>query len=225
MRSMAETDSPGKTMKAHIVFAHPNLKSYNGELRTIAIQTLKELGWSVSVSDLYQQKFKASADSDDFTHSCNPSFFDLQAEQKVASQHHTYSTDIASEHKLLGEADLLIFQFPLWWYSMPALLKGYIDRVFSVGWAYGGGQALADKPLLVSTTTGAPEFAWTEDKRGTINEIFKHLFVGTFELCGIQNLDPFVVYGAKRHSENDRKAIFELYKKRLTEIAMDLRPK
>lgn len=205
-------------MKAHIVFAHPNLQSYNGQLRNTAIQTLEAFGWSVSVSDLYQMKFKASADEDDFTSLYNVDFFDLQVEQQSASQRQTYSADITREHQLLSEADLIIFQFPLWWYSMPGLLKGYVDRVFSMGWAYGGGQALAGKRILVSMTTGAPDFAWTIEKRGTINDIFKHLFVGTFGLCGMENLEPFIVYGAKRHSETDKKTIFENYVKRLKEI-------
>lgn len=206
-------------MKAHIVFAHPNLQSYNGQLRNIAIQTLEAFGWSVSVSDLYQMKFKASADEDDFTSLYNTDFFDLQIEQQTASQIKTYSADIAREHQLLSEANLIIFQFPLWWNSMPGLLKGYIDRVFSMGWAYGGGHALAGKRILVSMTTGAPDFAWTPENRGTINDTLKHLFVGTFGLCEMQNLEPFIVYGAKRHSETDKTAIVENYKKRLTELA------
>ena len=55
-----------------------------------------------------------------------------------------------------------------------------------------------------------------EDKRN--KEIFKHLFVGTFGLCGLNSVEPFIVYGAKRHSEMDKNTNFENYKKRLTEI-------
>jgi len=205
-------------MKSHIVFAHPNLQSYNGKLRNTAIQTLQAEGWTVTISDLYQMKFKASADEDDFTELYNTDFFDLQAEQQVAANKQSFSADIKREQQLLIEADLIIFQFPLWWYSMPALLKGYIDRVFSYGWAYGGVQALAGKKILVSMTTGAPEFAWTEDKRGTIKDIFKHLFIGTFGLCGIQTLEPFVVYGAKRQTDQEKNIAFENFKSKLKEI-------
>lgn len=206
-------------MKAHLVFAHPNLRSYNGQLRDTAIQTLEALGWTVTVSDLYQINFKAAADAADFTALYNVDFFDLQQEQQMATQRQTFAPDIRREQALLEQADLVIFQFPLWWYSIPALLKGYIDRVFSMGWAYGGGQALVGKKVLVSMTTGAPDFAWTPDKRGTISDIFKHLFIGTFGLCGMLPLEPFIVYGAKRHTVNDKDAILESYKKRLVEIA------
>ena len=205
-------------MKVHIVFAHPNLQSYNGELRNTAIQTLESLGWAVTVSDLYQIKFKAAADEDDFSELHNLDFFDLQTEQQVASQKQTFAADIQREQQLLSVADLIIFQFPLWWYSMPALLKGYIDRVFSYGWAYGGTQSLAGKKVLVSMTTGAPDFAWTEEKRGTIKDIFKHLFVGTFGLCGMEPVEPFVVYGAKRQSHEDKISSINHYIIRLEEL-------
>jgi NAD(P)H dehydrogenase (quinone) len=199
-------------MKAHIVFAHPNLHSFNGQMRNTAIQTLEALGWEVSVSDLYQLNFKAAADQADFTQIHNTAYFDIQTEQAAALQKGTFTDDIKKEHQLLSQADFIIFQFPLWWYSMPALLKGYIDRVFSMGWAYGGGQALAGKKILVSLTTGAPDFAWTPEKRGTIVEIFKHLFVGTFGLCGMVPTTPFIVYGAKRITEQTKADTFEAFK-------------
>ena len=205
-------------MKAHLVFAHPNIKSYNGQLRDTAIQTLESTGWQVTVSDLFQLKFKASADEDDFTELQKTDFFDLQYEQQIAAQRGTYSADILREHRLLSDADLIIFQFPLWWSSMPGLLKGYIDRVFSFGWAYGSNHALAGKKILVSVTTGAPELVWTEEKRGTIKDIFKHLFIGTFELCGLISLEPFIVYGAKRQTEQGKIALFDDFRIHLSQL-------
>jgi NAD(P)H dehydrogenase (quinone) len=193
-------------MKVHLVFAHPNLDSFNGQLRTTAIDFFKENNINYSISDLFQDDFKASADKDDFTFLANPNYFDLQFEQAHAIQNGNFVDDIKREQQLLQEADLIIFQFPFWWYSMPALLKGYIDRVFSMGWAYGGVQALKDKKILVSTTTGAPEMAWTEDNRGTIKDVLKHLFVGTFGLTGLNAVEPFIVYGAKRLDETEKRA-------------------
>lgn len=191
-------------MKVHLVFAHPNLDSFNGQLRTTAIDFFKENNINYSISDLYQINFKASADKDDFTYLANPNYFDLQFEQAHALQNGNFVDDIKREQQLLQDADLIIFQFPLWWYSMPGLLKGYIDRVFSMGWAYGGAQVLKGKRILVSTTTGAPEMAWTEDNRGTIIDIFKHLFIGTFGLTGLNPVEPFIVYGAKRLDDSQK---------------------
>lgn len=59
-------------MKAHIIFAHPNINSFNGQLRKVALDTFTQLGGEVSVSDLYQINFKASADEKDFTQLHNP---------------------------------------------------------------------------------------------------------------------------------------------------------
>jgi NAD(P)H dehydrogenase (quinone) len=205
-------------MKAHIVFAHPGVQSFNSKMRNTAVQTLEQFGWSVSISDLFQMKFKASADEYDFTELSNTGYFDLQSEQQVAAQKQTFAADIQREQQMLSDADLVIFQFPLWWYCMPEVLKGYIDRVFTMGWAYGGNQALAGKQVLVSMTTGAPDFAWTEDKRGTIKDIFKHLFIGTFGLCGMQSLEPFIVYGAKRISEQEKEVTLEKYRHMLQAI-------
>jgi len=198
-------------MHAHLIFAHPNLHSLNGLLRDTALETLQQLGLSVSVSDLYQLNFKASADKGDFTQLHNEAFFDLQVEQKMARLNGTFTPDIQREQTLLEQAELIIFQFPLWWESTPALVKGYIDRVFSVGWAYGGAKALADKRVLVSTSTGAPEMSWTTDKRGTIEQLFKPLLVGSFEFCGMEALKPFVVYSAKSLSEEGRAEAIKRY--------------
>lgn len=210
-------------MKAHIVFTHPNLQSFNGQMRNMAIQTLEEMGWTVSVSDLHQMKFKAAADEEDFTSLSNEGFFDLQKEQSMALQNQSFSEDIKREHQLLHEADLIIFQFPLWWESMPALMKGYIDRVFSMGWAYSGGKALAGKSVLVSTTTGAPDFVWIPENRWTIKDTFKHLFIGTFQLCGMQSLEPFIAYSAKRMSEEDKNRTIEKYQQYLKAVSENLK--
>jgi NAD(P)H dehydrogenase (quinone) len=206
-------------MKVHLVFAHPNLESFNGQLRNVALDFFKENSIAYTISDLYQNNFKGAADRDDFTFLANPNYFDLQAEQAYAIQNGNFVEDIKLEHQRLEEADVIIFQFPLWWYSMPGLLKGYIDRVFSMGWAYGGVQALKGKRILVSTTTGAPEMAWTEENRGTIKDVFKHLFIGTFGLTGLDPVEPFIVYGAKRLEDAQKKAClleFSNYLKSLT---------
>jgi putative NADPH-quinone reductase len=208
-------------MKVHIIFAHPNTRSFNGQMRDLTIKVLRENGCKVTVSNLYQEKFKSAADEDDFISLHNSDFFDIQQEQEKASINHTFSDDIKREQQYLSDADLIIFQFPLWWYSMPALLKGYIDRVFSYGFAYGSKRALEGKKILVNMTTGAPEFAWTDYKRGTIKDIFKHLFIGTFGLCGLHPLEPFIVYSAKRLTVTEKEHSLDKYQKYLEGLVMN----
>jgi NAD(P)H dehydrogenase (quinone) len=205
--------------KAHLVFAHPNPKSLNGRLRDLAIQTLSDNAWEVSVSNLFQEHFKAAADAEDFLDFDPDDYLDLQKEQVVALAKQTFSEDILREQALLAQSDLIIFQFPLWWYSVPAPLKGYIDRVFSLGFAYGrGGDALAGKSILLSTTTGAPEMAWNPATRGTLKENLRHLLVGTFPLCGLKSIEPFVVYGAKRLTEEQKEAEFVRFREHLMSL-------
>ena len=64
--------------------------------------------------------------------------------------------DVAAEQKLLEAHDRIIFQYPTYWFNVPAFLKQYLDEVFAYGWAYGGGEALKGKEFGVATTTGQP---------------------------------------------------------------------
>ncbi len=192
-------------MNTLIIFAHPNPASLNGRLKDHSVQTLRSTGHQVEVSDLYAQAFHPAAGPGDFTRRGHPDYFDLQKEQAYAAQHGTFTPDIATEQKKLLRADLLLFHFPFWWYSMPAILKGYFDRVFSVGFAYGGAQKLAKKKALICTTTGAGT-DWLNDQQppGSLHRIFHHILYGTFAFTGMQALEPFVVYHAKRLEEEQK---------------------
>ena len=141
----------------------------------------------------------------------------------MAYKNGTFTEDIKREQKLLAQADLIIFQFPLWWYSMPALMKGYIDRVFSYGFAYGNnGVFLRDKKVLISTSTGAPEAAWGNDQRGNLKDILHHLLVGTFGLCGLKVIPPSIAYGAKRMSSVDRQNYVDQFIKKIKAIVAEI---
>lgn len=76
----------------------------------------------------------------------------------------TYQFDVAAEQAALEKADVIIFQFPMHWYSAPGILKLYIDKIFLHGWAYGSkGKALVGKKLIASVTIGAPEKLYKKD--------------------------------------------------------------
>lgn len=199
-------------MHALIVFAHHNPKSLNGRLKDQAVEVLIQTGYEVIVSDLFAMKFKALADANDFTYLSEPDYFDLQKEQRYAAQHHTFTPDIVAEQEKLRKADLVVFQFPFWWYSMPAVLKGYIDRVFSVGFAYGGARELAGKKAIFCTTTGSPiHFFTIENGPGPIEQILHHILYGTFAFCDMIVLKPFIVDSAKRLNEAEKVAKIEAW--------------
>jgi putative NADPH-quinone reductase len=114
-----------------------------------------------------------------------------------------FEIDIEQEQQRLLSSDVIVFQFPLFWYSTPALLKQWQDLVLEYGFAYGPAGKLAGKTVLVSVTTGGSEVDYSADGRN------KHPFPNfilplrqTAELCGMHFLPPFVLH-ASNHFESD----------------------
>ena len=110
-----------------------------------------------------------------------------------------YDIDAAVEQQALAGADLLVLQHPLYWYSMPALAKLWIDEVFAAGWAYAGGRALAGKRMLWAVTTGGDDTDYAAD--GVHERAFSDFVAPlrqTARFCGMRFLDPFVVAASHR---------------------------
>ncbi len=113
-----------------------------------------------------------------------------------------HNIDVAHEQSLLLEHDVILLQFPVFWYSVPSLVKDWIDLVFEHGWAYGtGGDKLKGKHLMLAVTTGAPQEAYGPDG-------YQHYPLRTFltpleqtaRLCGMRFAAPYVLHGA-RHGD------------------------
>lgn len=107
--------------------------------------------------------------------------------------------DVAAEQRLLVEHDAVVLQFPWYWYSVPGLLKDWMDQVLTFGFAYGPGDtALRGKTLQVITTTGAPDASYQPEghNRFTMGELMRPLDA-TAHLCGMALAEPLVVHGAR----------------------------
>ncbi len=107
--------------------------------------------------------------------------------------------DVAVEQRLLVEHDTVVLQFPWYWYSVPGLLKEWMDQVLTYGFAYGSsGNALHGKTLQVVTTTGGPDASYQPGgfNRFTMTELMRPLDA-TAHLCGMSLTEPFVVHGAR----------------------------
>ena len=126
-------------MNVHIVYAHPEPRSLNGALKDLAVETLTGLGHAVKVSDLYAMGWKAQADGADFLDRADAERLNYARESGRAFATGTQTPDVIAEQEKLLWADAVILQFPMWWFSMPAILKGWVDRVFAFGFAYGVG--------------------------------------------------------------------------------------
>ncbi len=190
--------------RALIVHAHPEAASFCAAQMRGAARTLEAQGYEVEISDLYAQGWNAGLGRGDFTYA-QGGHFKPQAEQVRAAQNHTFAADVAAELNKLLAADLLIFSFPLWWFSLPALLKGWVDRVFAMGAVYGAGVGTYDngkflgRRALLLFTTGGPESAYgPQANNGELNTALFHIHNGMLRFAGYTVLAPVVGYGPAR---------------------------
>ncbi|CAD5372383.1 glutathione-regulated potassium-efflux system ancillary protein KefF [Rubrivivax sp. A210] len=128
-----------------------------------------------------------------------------------------YFIDTAAEQALLAEARLLVWLHPVHWYSMPPLLKLWLDEVFAYGWAYGqGGRALAGKDLWLAASTGGPEASYRPDGYNRyFFDAFLHPYEQTAALVGMRWLPPLVLHGAHRTDAEELAAHAEVFAQRL----------
>lgn len=193
------------------VFAHPDQTSLNASLRDEGLASLAEAGHTCRLSDLYAMNWKAAADREDFTEEANESIGIGRASQR-AYDAGALSEDIRIEQEKLNWADAVVFQFPLWWYAPPAILKGWIDRVFVKGFAYGvsdplrpgrtlryGEGVLSGKRGLVLTSIGGPEATvGPRGINGQLDQVLFPLLHGTLWYAGMSVLPPVAIYSANR---------------------------
>jgi glutathione-regulated potassium-efflux system ancillary protein KefF len=128
-----------------------------------------------------------------------------------------FHIDVPNEQALLAHADLIVFQHPIYWYSMPALLKEWVDVVLERGWAYGpGGTALRAKDFWLAVTTGSPHESYRESGHHQ-HEFADFLppFRQTAEYCGMRWLPPYILHGAHRVDNAAVDAHIDGYRERL----------
>jgi len=212
-------------MNVLIVYAHPEPTSFNGAMRDLAVQTLTEAGHSVEVSDLYAMNFQPVTSLGDFTgERSDPSRLSIAREQTHAMETGTIAADIAAEQAKLARADLLILQFPVWWFGMPAIMKGWADRVFARGFAYTTGRKydtglFKGKLAMVAATTGTSAETYAPDGiDGDILSVLWPVHNGLLRYTGFDVLPPHVAYMPGRIDDGARKAQLETYRERLLTI-------
>jgi NAD(P)H dehydrogenase (quinone) len=199
-------------MNILLVFAHPEPQSFNGAMLRTAVATLEAAGHQVQVSDLYAQPFEPVSDRRNFTTVQDAAYFKQQREELYATAHHGFAAEVEAELQKLAWCDVLIWQFPLWWFGVPAVLKGWVDRVFAMGRAYGAGQfyengVFRGKRALLSLTTGSgsPAEAYQPGGlQGDLLGILRPIHRGMLQFTGFTVLAPHVVYGPARQSDEQR---------------------
>ncbi|MPM92382.1 Glutathione-regulated potassium-efflux system ancillary protein KefG [bioreactor metagenome] len=123
--------------------------------------------------------------------------------------------------------DLMLWQFPMWWFGLPATLKGWVDRTFALGRVYDGkhlykqGRFIGKRALL-SLTTGAPESAYRPDgMNGDIAKLLYPVTHGVLPFVGFTVLPPHIVYAPAHIGEDARTEALAAYGRYLTGIAAE----
>ncbi|MDP4556712.1 NAD(P)H-dependent oxidoreductase [Halomonas meridiana] len=153
-------------MHVLIVLAHPERNSFNGGLVDVAVTQLMEAGHSVEVNDLYSDQFDPVECVQHYSHhDVDADYFYPLNQQRDHYQQGTLPQDVQRELERLERADLVIFQFPLWWHAQPAILKGWFDRVLVYGGRYSSRMRydrgyFRGKMAMLSVTAGSPEKAF-----------------------------------------------------------------
>jgi NAD(P)H dehydrogenase (quinone) len=212
-------------MNIFLVFAHPEPQSFNGAMVRTAIAALEAAGHAVQVSDLYAQAFDPVSDRRNFTTVHDAAYFKQQAEELHATAHQGFAGDVEAELQKLAWCDVLIWQFPLWWFGVPAVLKGWVDRVFAMGRAYGSGRLYENGPFqgkraLLSLTTGGHAADYEPGGlQGELAGILRPLHRGMLQFTGFTVLAPHVVYGPARQSPQERAGALATWAARLPALA------
>jgi len=211
-------------MDVLIVFAHPEPRSFNGALFETAVQTLTGAGHRVDTSDLYRIGFNPVSDRRNFVSVKDADFLKLQVEEVHATEVRGFAPDLEAELMKLEAADLMIWQFPLWWFGLPAILKGWVDRVFAMGRTYGVGRiyetgVFKGKRALLSLTTGGPRDAYLpEGFNGDLDAILRPIQRGILEFTGFSVLRPEVHWQPARAEAAQRQAWLDAWATRLRGI-------
>lgn len=209
---------------ALIVHAHPEPRSFVSGMKDVACDVLGGAGYDVTVSDLYAQPFDPVAKPSDFTDRQNPSYLRYAREQRHAFKAGALAPDVQREFDRLMAADLLVLTFPLFWFSTPAILKGWFDRVLLPGPVYSGRRiydrgGLAGKRAIVGCALGGRRHMFGENAvHGHLEALLSHLLRGTLGYTGLSVLPPFCAHHVPYLEKSDRNALMKGWSRHLGQI-------
>jgi NAD(P)H dehydrogenase (quinone) len=214
-------------MNVLIIHAHPEPKSFCAAIKNTAVETLQALGHQVCVSDLYAMSFNPVASAQDFLARENAEYLNYALEQRAGAASGALAQDIQDEIAKVQQADLIIFTFPLFWMSVPAILKGWIDRVFVSGLFYGGKRiygkgGMSGKRALICTTLGGRDYMFGDKAlHGQLygaSGMLRSVLQGSLGYVGMAVLEPFIAYHVPYINEESRKEILANWQQALAEL-------
>ncbi|HEX5395051.1 MAG TPA: NAD(P)H-dependent oxidoreductase [Candidatus Saccharimonadales bacterium] len=186
-------------MNVLIVYAHHEPGSFTGAMKNMATEILSRQGHNVVISDLYGEGFNPVAQKWDFVTTSGGHFNYMTEQKHAANLDLAFSPDILSEIQKIKAADIVLFATPLWWFSVPAILKGWFDRVLAMGVAWDSGQfydkgLLRKKQAMMIVAAGHPAqyYSPVGKHRITTTQVLHPVNHGTLAFCGFDVHEPFV---------------------------------
>ncbi|MGL5318928.1 MAG: NAD(P)H-dependent oxidoreductase [Bacteroidales bacterium] len=201
-------------MKHLIVYVHPDSKSFCHAIKDAYTEALQALGKEVIVRDLYAENF-------------NPvlRYRDFQESHYGGKLNHDLSEDLKIEQTHIQWADVITFIYPIWWSGMPAILKGYIDRVFSQGFAYKNKEnkpvgLLSNKRVLILNTMGGERDSYLET--GMLTAMESVIDNGIFKVCDMDVIGHYFYGNLTGHGEKYRKDILDQVRKIALKVSSEI---
>ena len=207
-------------MNSLVVLSHPEPSSFAAALARTAAEVLDG-----TLLDLYREEFDPRLSAADFTERANTERLEPMAEHMHAVETGTLAPDIARHVELLRAADLLVMVQPMWWFSLPAMAKGWIDRTFVNGYAYCYpgpppwlGPLNEKRALTVFTSSYEASDYGNGGRMRTVEDVLYPLLWGTLAYTGMQVLAPFMAYAADSVDDAARRGYLDELRARLADV-------
>lgn len=212
-------------MNVLLVSAHDETKSFVASMHNTALGVFGRTEDKVLVSDLYAQQFNPVASILDFKVKSSAHVNYMFEQQRASNTRNGFSPDLQAEMDKIKKADLIIIHFPLWWGGTPAVLKGWFERVFAMGFAWDSNNRfdkgfLKGKKVLLSVSVGDPKSFYSADgmHRATVEQHLYSLTHGTLAYCGLDVYKPFIVHNVTAADSEELEGKVEEYRLLLNDV-------
>ena len=162
-------------MKILVVLCHPRTNSLTSQIAQSFSEGATKAGHQVEILDLYKENFDPVLRIED-----EPNDGTIE----------NYSLEVQTEFERLNSNDAVVMVFPLWWWSVPAMLKGWIDRVWNYGLMYGSNEHNVKKGLMIAVAGATKEQLIKRDYEAAINT---SLNIGILDYCGVKNSEIMIL--------------------------------
>ena len=183
-------------MNVLIIYAHPNPRSFNQAILETVDATLRKRSHATRIHDLYQMQFRAVLDGEDL----------------LRNWRDDWTPDTRREQDAVQWAQGLVLIYPIWWFGPPAILKGWIDRVFTRKFAFDFGPdgmkgLLTHERALILNTLGGDEATYQQERWDEL--LARPIAEGVLGACGVRNVVHRAFYQVPSVTHAERQAMLE----------------